>query len=636
MRNDRIRRLAARVRHLASYRRRFAARARGVAARVSPTTLAFAVPAFVAIVISVAVTLGAGPADKPTIRKRFSGSTVVQRMPSLLRSANLPSAVSIAVVRDAAAADYYDSPATLDTIVRAWRDALVAIGADARIVGSRELHLARSARVLVVPSSPCLSIETREAIETAGQRGQGLVVTGITGAFDAGCRPLGYGLVIGLTGASRAEVLGNRSMVYVSIPASGPLSADIPPGARLDIRPAGQLALRHPKPDAFYSDYALGSDPAGGQPFLDAALVRSSYVGARVVYFGFELRNIVRTPWSRSVLGLLLRNAIAWTGDVPLASVESWPHGHSSAAILAQDVEDVFGNARHAMDSLRAAGMPGTYFVTSDLAKRNGRLTRRLASSGEVGTHSENHQLLGGLPFERQLERLLTTQRDLYRMLGAPARGLRPPEEQFDEATMAAWLQVGGTYLLGANDARCAAPELLPVRGDTIVLVPRVFGDDFSAAGPRRSRPPSVVDSLLRAEVVKAQRLGGLYVLSYHTQLLGRTEYVPVLAALARELKADSTVWIATADAIAQWSLARAGVETRVQRRATDRLTIAVRNRDYRALKDATIRVTLPRGRRISRASVKYRQAEPESARLVIPFIPGRSSLKVQVWLERK
>ncbi|HEU4997151.1 MAG TPA: polysaccharide deacetylase family protein [Gemmatimonadaceae bacterium] len=601
---------------------------------MSPTTVGFAVPALAVVMISLAVTLAAARRpDRPVTRKRFSGSTVVLRMPSLLRGARLPIRVPVAVVRDAAAAGYYDSPATLDTIVRAWRDALEAIGADVRIVGSRELHLARSARVLVVPSSPCLTVETREAIEKAGDRGQGLVVTGASGAFDAGCRPLGYGLVIGLTDASRAEELGRRQMVYVSIPSAGPLSADIPAGARLDVRPAAQVALRHPAPDAFYSDYTLGSAPADGQPFLDAALVRANYAGARVAYFGFELRNVVRTPWSREIVALLVRNTIAWTGDVPLASVESWPRGRASAAILAQDVEDIFGNARHAMDSLRAAGMPGTYFVTSDLAKRNARLTRRLASSGEVGTHSENHQVLGGLSYERQLERLLTTQRDLDKLLGEPARGLRPPEEQFDEATMAAWLRAGGTYVLGANDARCAAPELLPVRGDTIVLIPRVFGDDFSAAGPGRRRPPAVVDSLMRAEVAKAERLGGLYVLSYHTQLLGRAEYVPVLAGIARELATDSTVWIATADAMAEWSRARASVEARVQRSAPDRLTVVVRNRDYRSLKDATIRVTLPRGRRLARASVKYRDAGVESARLVVPFIPGRSSLRIQLWL---
>src|SRR5213079_1249309 len=102
---------------------------------------------------------------------------------------------------------------------------------------------------------------------------------------------LGYGTLVGITGASRADVLADLPMVYVTVPADGPLAADIPPGARLNVSPAGQVALRTPMRDAFYSGYTLQSAPARGEPYLDAAIVRASYRGARVAWFGFELRD---------------------------------------------------------------------------------------------------------------------------------------------------------------------------------------------------------------------------------------------------------------------------------------------------------------------------------------------------------
>lgn len=588
-----------------------------------------AIIAVVAISLVLTMRARAAPVPAPA---RFSGSSVVLRMPSLLPQARLPARLRVSIVHDDAAAGYYDSPATLDTIVRAWRDVLAGVGADARIVRSAQLRSGQ-ADVIVVPSSPCLTIETREAIELAGARGQGLIVTGMAGVHDAGCRPIGYGLVIGLTGASRAEVLRDRPMVYVSIPGHGPLSADIPPGARLNISPGAQIALRAPRRDAFYSDYTLGAQPARGEPFLDVAVLRAAYRGARVVYFGFEISDAVRTPWNRAVLRLLVRNAAAWAGDLAVASVESWPGGHASAAVLAQDVEAGFENAKHALDSVRAAGVRSTYFVTSNLALRNRRLTRRMAAGGEIGTHSENHRLLGGTPFEEQLERLRITQHELTQLVGAPVRGLRPPEEQFDEATMAAWLGAGGTYMLGANDSRCAAPELLPIRGDTLVLVPRVFGDDFAAAGPGRRRSPSAVGALLRGELAKSRAVRGLYVLSYHSQLLARPEYVPQLAAIAREVAADSSVWLTTADDMAAWWLGRADLDVRVVRRSSERLDVVVRNRAARVVQDAVVHVSLPRGRRLRGASVPHLEADEGSARLLLRFLPGRSAVTARVVL---
>src|SRR5262245_34791213 len=105
-------------------------RIRHIASKASPTTVGFAVPAFIAVVISLVVTGGRTTGLLTPSPKRFSGSTVVAPMSTLLRPSRLPERVTVAIVRDEAAIDFYNSPATLDTILRAWRDALTAVGAD--------------------------------------------------------------------------------------------------------------------------------------------------------------------------------------------------------------------------------------------------------------------------------------------------------------------------------------------------------------------------------------------------------------------------------------------------------------------------------------------------------------------------
>jgi peptidoglycan/xylan/chitin deacetylase (PgdA/CDA1 family) len=326
---------------------------------------------------------------------------------------------------------------------------------------------------------------------------------------------------------------------------------------------------------------------------------------------------------------------VAWTGELSTASIESWPDGFTGAAIIAQDVEGGFGNAAHALDSLCDVGIRSTYFVTSQIALRNRSLTRRLASAGEIGTHSENHQLLGGVPFARQLERLQATQRDLNGLLDMPVRGLRPPEEQFDEATMAAWLDAGGTYMLGANDSRCAAPELLAVerhgKRDTLLLIPRVFADDIAASDVAGGRPPSALRAELRDGFVRARVVGGLYVLSYHSHLLARPEYVPTLASLAREIAADRSIWLTTASDVAEWWLGRANIEARVARRG-NHLEVTVVNPAKRVVENAIVRVVLPRGFAVRTSTAPLlASSEPGVARVRLRDLPGQSSTTVRL-----
>src|SRR5438309_3868273 len=244
--------------------------------RLPPTTLLFTVDAALVGAICVLLTLRRGDAAMRPEPARFSGSRVVQRMPSLLAAARLPSRVLVDVLRDDAAASFYTSPGALDSIVGFWRNALVASGAEARVVDAATAKGDRAARVLIVPSSPCLTIDAREAIENMASRGGGVIITGLTGVYDAGCRPIGYGLIVATTNASRADTLESRPMTYITIPAGSPLTIDIPPGSRIDLNPGRQVALRLPQRDAYYSDYSLQPQPASALPLLDGAISHSS------------------------------------------------------------------------------------------------------------------------------------------------------------------------------------------------------------------------------------------------------------------------------------------------------------------------------------------------------------------------
>ena len=89
------------------------------------------------------------------------------------------------------------------------------------------------------------------------------------------------------------------------------------------------------------------------------------------------------------------------------------------------------------------------------------------------------------------------------------------------------------------------------------MLIGRFGNDDFGVVGQHRTDPDAALGVFL-ADFAETRALGGAYVLSYHSQVLARPEWVPVLARAARAIASDSTVWSTTTGDIADWWRARA------------------------------------------------------------------------------
>ena len=574
-----------------------------------------------------------------TETKRFAGAQTAAQVTSHLRLVPLQSKVRVAIVREPGSATYAGDSAKFDAGLRRWATTLEHIGAEATIVAPAKLE-ASDADVILIAASPCVGPATRKAVTAALKDGRGVIMTWLSGVADGGCKPVGFGMITQLTGASRVDTLEARNDAYVTVPAGSPLAVNLPPGSRLEVIVANHVALRAPGRDAYWSDYLHNPEPAQKVELLDAAIVRAHHGDGRVVYWGFDLPLTVNDSangWNTSLAEVLVRNTVAWAAALPMATLEAWPRSFTAAAVLAQDVEDEFANGQFALDSLRAAGVRGTYFLVSNLAKRNKQLAKDMAKYGEVGTHSENHKVLGGTPDTAQMRRLGVTQKDISEIVGAPITGLRPPEEQFDVATLSAWVAAGGTYLFGSNNARTAGPELISVGKDTLVLFGRNSNDDFySVRKVGRTNTDALAAEYLLA-YQKVRQLGGLYLLSYHSQMLSTRELVPAVAKIARTLAADSALWLTTAGEVARWWRTRQAVEVTSRMAEANRMEVTLRNTGTDSLVGAVAYMEPPKRLAGTSTSVGRllppREGENDGIRLELPPLPPNSTVVASITL---
>ena len=605
-----------------------AARQRHPGAQRMRATLAWVAIAAVVLLLSLLLVRRtpavAGERDEPAA---YAASRGVLGLTPVLPASRLPAPARITLVRDPASVGYYEDTTAYDRELARWREELEAVGATVTMRAPAALAGIRDP--LVVPAAPCLSPATRAALRDAAARGRGVVVTWMTGTRDGGCRAVGWGFLAELTGAGRIDTVPSDEDSFVVPVGTMPLGIALPPGARLSLMRANHVALRTARRDVRYADHGL-NPREGADTLVDAAVARGDR--PRVAYVGFTLTTVVDDAWSRGLARLVVRNVAAHAAGIPLAAADPWPRGREAAAVIAQDVEDQFANARHALDTLRELRVPATFYLVSTLARQHDELARDIARYGEVGTHTSDHRRLGGASPADQRERLVATQRELTKLLGRPVHGLRPPEEQFDEATMEGWRAAGGTYVFAANNGRSASPEIVSIGGAPMVLMARVSNDDYLTVRRAGVEDPVRLAADQLEAWGKTRALGGLQIMSYHSNMLARLPVVATVGRIARGLRADTLAWLTTSDSVARWWLARSAIEARATTRG-DSVEVRVRNTGRETVPPFTVQLALPSGALLAISPQVHARADG-SRHVRVPSLAGGAEHVVTIGLE--
>ncbi len=447
-----------------------------------------------------------------------------------------------------------------------------------------------TADVLVLPYALCMSWPLRLLVARHLNAGKGVVTAGPIGSYGAHCDPTPDTFIsqlLGGPGSMRLLTQPDSGSDYAVVLGESALGAGVPPGARMEIRPARQIVFRGAERGIYYADYmrapvasaagvgaapaapaagstsaapAAGSTSAAASPEpYDGAVVRIRVGDGRAAAFGFALTHLVE-GFSAEVGRTVATNAIRWAAGQPVLQIAPWPSGHSLAVVLAQDVEMGFENAQPVGQLVHARHAPATFFLLGTDAEAHEKLTKSLDGRVELGTHTVDHRALGGLPLDRQVRQLEWAQRQMTALIGHPVAGLRPPEERFDLATLRAWRAAGGAYVFASNNMRAAAPEIIPLGDDSIILLARDDHDDYHLLAQEGIRDREKLLARFLDGVRETADYRGLDMISFHSHLLGSPELRGVLASLVDGLRHDPGVWLADAADVATWWKARAHV----------------------------------------------------------------------------
>lgn len=305
------------------------------------------------------------------------------------------------------------------------------------------------------------------------------------------------------------------------------------------------------------SDYpqAIGisaSRVAGG--IIDTRIYAKTIGDGRLVWMDYAPNNIDQ-PASIDVRDLEAITAAIFRyllGET-YSGWAMWPQGKSFAGTLSQDTEDKFHYSEKVLELVQENGWPITWYMLSNEAQRNRRLTQRMAAAGEVACHGDSHASfpLGNLLIQTQ--RIARCTKVLQSITGRTAGGFRPPKEEFNGETITAVANMNMSYYFADSGIDRVVPEIM--REDSgrreLVSLPRMVADDYEMWGKLRLNGQ---DSLRTAanQIQWVSTVGGFLPFDFHSQYMDKKEHLAVVEYYGHRFQ-QPDCFFSTSWQIAEW-----------------------------------------------------------------------------------
>lgn len=249
----------------------------------------------------------------------------------------------------------------------------------------------------------------------------------------------------------------------------------------------------------------------------------------------------------------LLASIFRYLNKESYQSIANWPHGKSFAALIEEDTEDSYKQARRVAEFFAERNYPITWFVLSSEAERNRSLTRFLAETGEIACHGDNHQPFTQNDGRTQLERLALCRKAINVITEREVSSFRPPEEKFSAKTLDALANLGFDNLIAERGLDRFVPIIMRSQqtGKELVSLPRMVLDDY-VLWHQMEADFSLSKRLTAQQIDYVEALGGLYMFSFHTQYMEDDDNLAVVKFIADQVH-HKHAHFATTREIANW-----------------------------------------------------------------------------------
>lgn len=230
-----------------------------------------------------------------------------------------------------------------------------------------------------------------------------------------------------------------------------------------------------------------------------------------------------------------------------------WPADKPYAVIIEEDTEDKYENAALVSNFFKKHNYPITWYALSNDAQHHRDITQALSGSGEVACHGDNHQPFTLNDSATQHRRIATCRKVIEALTGQTVRTFRPPEEKYNSSTLSAIFNNHMTHFIAENTGDRFTPVFYLTKEEKhqLISLPRMNSDDFNLWHDFRLRKKASIDLLTR-EAEWIQKVGGLFLFSFHTQFMAKESNFSTVKEIAHHSAANNA-FFTTSSQLADW-----------------------------------------------------------------------------------
>lgn len=473
--------------------------------------------------------------------------------------------------------------------------------------------------LLILPSVEVLSSKAKENLQKFINQGKGLLIFGKIGVYDEDGRKTFYSYLSELAGFSISE-LNTKDKIAErhSIQYSSLLGRNIP--ADNDLLILNQFiplaADVVDKDNTQLGQYVLDID--NEKQTVKSGIVLSEKYNGRIVWFGFQLSQIVGNKTQESTIENLIFNSIEWLSPNPFFMLKTLPGEYTVPVIIFNIVDDTKSLSVSSLEKYYLNNVNLNFFIDVNEFDKPGIELSKFAAAGDINLFLNKNfsaEEMNSAFLESLYDKLKLNSRQKY-------FGIKLNRNQFANLHNESIVSPLNFYLLPDNSLHFSGEEVLTG-----------FTRSFSEDNNNYQETLQELSSLY----INAEKNGKVVFINFIDQTKWDSKLIDdnLYSSITEFLK-NKNAWITTYSDLINWERSRHEIIIRTKKLYDEnKFEIQVENHSQNEIRDAAIQLILPAGKfnpSVSQPNLSFEyDSNLKSYLIIIPYLQAGTKQRIDL-----